>query len=452
MSIERAILTLCVSFGVLALLIWGWSDPALSAQGLLRRSAPHESPLCSGICGCYASNWTKDLQQYASPPLIASIDEACRQLAAADAELGPSERPPSHLIYYRTRVISYLLESSPSNKRLWEDFFGRVIADTRVHVLIGSKDRAAALSSVLQLLREYQKGPIRVSISYEGSNDVHVAAYQSLQRDFPQYDFIPRAKDVEDHLTPYSSFLQWALTTNSTNFAVFSDDTWMRLPASFAAIGALQRVLSNQPDSLERPYVIASELRWKDGMTSMPSMYGSQFVSSVPAHGDLARMVLYNTSKCILWTTGHRVCYNRDIDGPIFRAADFKTEFSHLNLRGMTHPASFEGSWENYREANLHLFDDFVLAPADEIVFNNGLQMVTVREEGSPILKDKSASSGAALRLEFSKAISEGCRQNPLSPEIVQWARSSSESHRYGVPMPWNCPAGIIPPEVILSI
>ena len=419
---------------------------------LLRHDLKHDDNNCnSNTWGVFRPLISNDLDQ--------AIDRICQKLLEGDRLLHSESRPPKHPIYYRFRVIQSLLgtDASPADTAAFSNFFAAVVKDTRVHILIGSRNRAAPLSIVLQLLAEYHSKhfPLRVSISYDASEDVHEKAYNALAKDFPSYEFIKRSKEiVGEKQYPYGNFIRDMVSSSSaTNFVILSDDTYSRKKASLQTIGALQRILSTvSVDSVAsiKPYVVVAEQRGRVGLPSMPSENGAVFVPELGPWNDLPGMVLYNTSNCEMFKRGgkprgaHELCYNRHIDGPMYTKECTASEFSALPWQSIRHPANLEGHWIELRDSLLAAKDDFSLAPASQIFFNGGMRFVSAREDPwMPLVPNETYH----LRTALSAAIVAGCRQNPLAPEVIAWMLETNDFHRLGYPLPWNCPPGIDPPS-----
>ena len=397
--------------------------------------------------GCSAKTWT-EVDSLVTPSFVNLIEHECR-LNDHQYTVG---RSPDHPIYRRLQVINALLAKEGREKQQWLEFFEEVVKSTRVHVIIGSRDRPSLLSLVLQLFRARQLGQIQVSISFVSSSIVHAMAYAALSYEYPEYEFVKRASTAPSGYTPYSAFVETTLAhTNATNVAIFSDDTWLRVPTSFSAIGALQRILSTgrKPYRLQgRPYSLVVELRGRAGLGSMPTARGEVFSPEVLAFGSLKNgMIVYNTSNCPFISHQLPLCYNRHIDGPLYTIDTVRTELPKVDFNVVTHPAMLEAYWQHYRDnydrndgpdAFQLTTDDFVLAPIEQIAFNGGGAQMSVREESER--GDRNSTFTVLDRIRASQAFVDGCRQNPLSEIAVEFALATSGTHREAPPLPWSCP------------
>jgi len=128
---------------------------------------------------CSASLWTHVSSHLLTPSIRSEIEHVCKRLHPT----------PVHPLRARLDTARMLSVERPI---LWQSFFSALVEESFVEVVIGSRDRAAALHKVLSLLQPPRVSGLNTTVLYTGSELSHKRAYASLAEEFRNVTFIDR--------------------------------------------------------------------------------------------------------------------------------------------------------------------------------------------------------------------------------------------------------------------
>jgi hypothetical protein len=135
---------------------------------------------------CSTTLWTHVPSQLLTPPIRTEIEKICNRLHPL----------PVHPLWARLDTVRMLSVERP---KLWQSFFSALVEDSSVEVVIGSRDRAAALHKVLSLLQPPRVSGLRTTVLYSGSEHSHISAYASLAEEFRNITFVDRGLEKNSY-------------------------------------------------------------------------------------------------------------------------------------------------------------------------------------------------------------------------------------------------------------
>ena len=416
------------------------------------------APALSGplYAPCLVENWPH-VRDQASPLLSAAVAQACRACPAASP------------VASKLCAIQQLEAEAGA---AWRDFLEAVEADTEVHAIIGTRDRAAALHVTLSLWQPPRAEGLHITVLFSASSALQREAYEALAREFPLVTFLER-RVQGDYYSMLSAIVG---TTSASHILLLADDTQLRLPTNFAQLGALTSLLAvpsehfagcgahancfgagSYPRTTITHLGIAqyneafkdtrdSPEGWREFMQRTASTFGAGedhllevrlggagFSSLQPT------MLVANTTACQPYQEKHvLMCYSRPIDGAFTSTLDLLLELVALT-GAPTNPGELEAHLTTHNSfPGLGHFEEYTIFFPAQMIFN--IQDYHVS------LSVRSAETPPLLQ-ELAGAYVAGCRQHPLlAHDFMQWVASEEQ----GCTCPAYLPSPICPPFFFL--
>lgn len=161
---------LCV---ILLLLIYDDKSKQLTSINSVYFDNQSPPPWCSTLL------WTHVPSQNLMASFVAEFEYLCKKLHPI----------PVHTLKARLDTAHKLSVEHPT---LLSNFFMELAKNSVIEVVIGSRDRAAALHKVLSLLQPPRVTGLRITVLYSGSEHAHNEAYLSLANEFVNVNFVDR--------------------------------------------------------------------------------------------------------------------------------------------------------------------------------------------------------------------------------------------------------------------